>query len=192
MGKTNLFKLLNIFNQSLHTNQTEADWIRFFSFPTRLYPVTPFCQQIQPPNDRTKETGVQVSCTPDGVSYGFCNLMVHPKPLAPQYVYFVRTKQAGDWSPVQPLSFLEIGNGQTTDAQPLDHVGGKIALANFCPYFQVRLITYCLITPSCVLKSPSSPTFPCSFPGFNLQLLFLNEIRCFVMAGCGNFVMFSV
>ncbi|KAA0198737.1 Leishmanolysin peptidase [Fasciolopsis buskii] len=102
----------------------------------RLYPVTPFCQQIQPPNDRTKETGVQVSCTPDGVSYGFCNLMVHPKPLAPQYVYFVRTKQAGDWSPVQPLSFLEIGNGQTTDAQPLDHVGGKIALANFCPYFQ--------------------------------------------------------
>ncbi|THD20901.1 Leishmanolysin peptidase [Fasciola hepatica] len=102
----------------------------------RLHPVTPFCQQMQPPKEHTEQLGVQVSCTPDGVSYGFCNLMVHAKPLAPQYVYFVQTKQAGNWSPVQPLSILELGNGWTDDARPLDYVGGKIALANYCPFFQ--------------------------------------------------------
>ncbi|VDP70289.1 unnamed protein product [Echinostoma caproni] len=129
----------------------------------RLYPVTPFCQQVQPPPERTEETGVQVSCTPDGVSYGFCNLMVHSKPLAPQYVYFVQTKQSGRWSPVQPLSILELGNGQRlSDSRPLDYVGGKIALANYCPFFQFRCSR---LEGGLVIELEGGLAIPCTIPG---------------------------
>ncbi|KAF5404300.1 hypothetical protein PHET_01363 [Paragonimus heterotremus] len=93
--------------------------------------IDPFCQQIQPPPNEADRNGVQVSCTPDGVSYGFCNLVTHSKPLPPEFVYFVR--------PIIPSftsTSVELGGGDMTDRQALDDVGGKIALANYCPYYQ--------------------------------------------------------
>ncbi|GAA48105.1 leishmanolysin-like peptidase [Clonorchis sinensis] len=96
--------------------------------------INPFCQQIQPPLHRTEDAGVQVSCTPDGVSYGFCNLIHHPKPLPREYVYFVQGPQSFKTSSFQEP---ELASGFGTDREkPLDTVGGKIALANYCPYYQ--------------------------------------------------------
>ncbi|KAA3677918.1 leishmanolysin-like peptidase [Paragonimus westermani] len=92
--------------------------------------IDPFCQQIQPPPDEADRIGVQVSCTPDGVSYGFCNLVTHSKPLPPEFVYFVRPITS--FSPTN----VELGGGDLTGRQALDNVGGKIALANYCPYYQ--------------------------------------------------------
>ncbi|KAF8561840.1 hypothetical protein P879_07954 [Paragonimus westermani] len=93
--------------------------------------IDPFCQQIQPPPDEADRIGVQVSCTPDGVSYGFCNLVTHSKPLPPEFVYFVRSTTSS-FSPTN----VELGGGDLTGRQALDNVGGKIALANYCPYYQ--------------------------------------------------------
>ncbi|VEL18183.1 unnamed protein product [Protopolystoma xenopodis] len=40
---------------------------------------------------------LDVKCTPDGYSYGFCNLVEHVTPLPPENVYFVLQSSSGDF-----------------------------------------------------------------------------------------------
>ncbi|KAH8871406.1 Leishmanolysin-like peptidase [Schistosoma japonicum] len=97
----------------------------------RDHPITPFCQQLTLGfNDNNNR--LQVSCTPDGESYGFCNLIEYYKPLPSEYVYFVRTNFEMNAS----NSEITLGTGNLTNQYPLVKMGGKIALANYCPYHQ--------------------------------------------------------
>ncbi|CAH8853715.1 unnamed protein product [Trichobilharzia szidati] len=100
----------------------------------RGQPITPFCQHLQLSSSlKNKNGGLQVSCTPDGESYGFCNLIDYPEPLPSEYVYFVR----GNMSTGQTNEEISLPTTGASDNQyPLVKIGGKIALANYCPYHQ--------------------------------------------------------
>ncbi|CAH8571603.1 unnamed protein product [Schistosoma margrebowiei] len=95
------------------------------------HPIAPFCQQLTS-SFHNKNNGLQVSCTPGEESYGFCNLIEYSKPLPDEYVYFVNT----NFSTVTLNSEINLGTGTLTNQYPLVKLGGKIALANYCPYHQ--------------------------------------------------------
>uniref|UniRef100_A0A094ZXY2 Leishmanolysin-like peptidase n=1 Tax=Schistosoma haematobium TaxID=6185 RepID=A0A094ZXY2_SCHHA len=95
------------------------------------HPIAPFCQQLTS-SFHNKNNGLQVSCTPGEESYGFCNLIEYSKPLPDEYVYFVNT----NFSTVTLNSEINLGTGNLTNQYPLVKLGGKIALANYCPYHQ--------------------------------------------------------
>ncbi|CAH8570621.1 unnamed protein product [Schistosoma curassoni] len=95
------------------------------------HPIAPFCQQLTS-SFHNKNNGLQVSCTPGEESYGFCNLIEYSKPLPGEYVYFVNT----NFSTVTLNSEINLGTGNLTNQYPLVKLGGKIALANYCPYHQ--------------------------------------------------------
>ncbi|CAH8581914.1 unnamed protein product [Heterobilharzia americana] len=95
--------------------------------------ISPFCQQLQISSGlKNKNSGLQVSCTPDGESYGFCNLIEYSKPLPNKYVYFVEK----NFSVFQSNNKINLGTGSFDNEHPLVKIGGKIALANYCPYHQ--------------------------------------------------------
>ncbi|CAH8517889.1 unnamed protein product [Schistosoma turkestanicum] len=96
------------------------------------HPITPFCQQLTS-SFNNKNNGLQVSCTPDAESYGFCNLIEYSKPLPSEYVYFV----GKNFSNGTLNSEISLGGTENlTNQYPLVKLGGKIALANYCPYHQ--------------------------------------------------------
>ncbi|RTG87747.1 leishmanolysin-like peptidase [Schistosoma bovis] len=121
------------------------------------HPIAPFCQQLTS-SFHNKNNGLQVSCTPGEESYGFCNLIEYSKPLPDEYVYFVNT----NFSTVTLNSEINLGTGNLTNQYPLVKLGGKIALANYCPYHQFR----CSMTEGgLILELAGGMSIPCEVPG---------------------------
>ena len=119
---------------------------QFYKFPalnsgTSGRTFAPFCHKSHPTsssasNQWNRDGGMKVSCTPDAASYGYCNLVTHQSAIPPQFVYFVNSNRTVDDG--QELEGVKLADEfEQRHGKALNHVGGKIALANYCPYYQV-------------------------------------------------------
>uniref|UniRef100_A0A183SDI6 Leishmanolysin-like peptidase n=1 Tax=Schistocephalus solidus TaxID=70667 RepID=A0A183SDI6_SCHSO len=93
----------------------------------------PFCYDSQLTRPASP---VHVSCLPGGSSFGYCNLVRHRETLPPEYTYFASPNPFKTYFSLASASGLLSAPGEGGDC----NLGGKVEMANFCPFVQLPSI----------------------------------------------------
>uniref|UniRef100_A0A0X3NMF4 Leishmanolysin-like peptidase n=2 Tax=Schistocephalus solidus TaxID=70667 RepID=A0A0X3NMF4_SCHSO len=132
----------------------------------------PFCYDSQLTRPASP---VHVSCLPGGSSFGYCNLVRHRETLPPEYTYFASPNPFKTSFSLASASGLLSAPGEGGDC----NLGGKVEMANFCPF--VQEITWELqqgsVSRSSICTEPLN-TFSSVAENYNLEI-YGRHARCF-------------
>nr|VZI20704.1 unnamed protein product [Spirometra erinaceieuropaei] len=137
----------------------------------------PFCYH---PRLTEPTSPVLVSCTPGGYSFGYCNLIRHRESLPPEYSYFASSNLFNaSCPPASVCGLMPLQSAAPGEGSGDSNLGGKIEMANFCPF--VQEITWerhqGLVSRSSLCTEPLN-AFPSLSENYNLEV-YDRHARCF-------------